>query len=205
MAKITAEEKEATRIKILAAARKIFRLYGYEKAQMKMIAKDVEIGVSTLYGYYASKVDLFTASFLDIMFKYDYNYDLIQKELENGLSEGITSLLLTASLKKIENDRELVKSFYIVSISNSIKVDIRNRYEDDSDISRYIKKIIDIYDSQNESLCAFSRIDLVQTIIVLFEAVGVEYFLDEEMTGEMVRGILLKNLKTLFAGKYKKY
>ena len=53
--RITAEEKEATRERIEAAALELFRAQGYEATTTRDIAKQAEIAVGTLFNYFTAK------------------------------------------------------------------------------------------------------------------------------------------------------
>lgn len=53
--RITAEEKLATRKRILSAARQLFRTKGFHAATTRDIAKEVGIATGTMFNYFASK------------------------------------------------------------------------------------------------------------------------------------------------------
>jgi len=53
--RITAEEKEATRERIEAAALELFRTRGFEATTTRDIAKQAEIAVGTLFNYFTAK------------------------------------------------------------------------------------------------------------------------------------------------------
>lgn len=53
--RITAEEKLATRKRILDAAKALFRSKGFENATTRDIAKEVGVATGTLFNYFASK------------------------------------------------------------------------------------------------------------------------------------------------------
>jgi AcrR family transcriptional regulator len=206
MAKITTREKEDTRERIIEFSRKIFKKNGFEKTQLKMIAKEVGIAVSTLYGYYPSKIELFITSFVDTTFQYKFDFDSIEIELQNGLVDGIVSLLFTDTLEKMKNDRQIIRSFYIASISTlSYNEELRKRRNGENGLYNFLKKIIDVYDSKNKSLCAFSRVELIETIASIFESASIDYLLDLEKSEEEYKEIFKKRLRVLCAGKYECY
>lgn len=53
--RITAEEKTATRKRILDAAKSLFRAKGFDEATTRDIAKEVGIATGTMFNYFASK------------------------------------------------------------------------------------------------------------------------------------------------------
>ena len=204
--KVTGKEKEVTRKKIIASSRKIFREQGYEKASMKSIAKDVGIGASTLYGYYPSKLDLFISSFVDVIFDYQYNYDRIESELEKGFVKGLVSLIYSASVEAIKRDREIIRAFYIASLSSlSWNEGVKKRRGGDALFYKFISEIIDCYVPTNRSLCPFSRVEFKNTIVIIFESCAIEYLLNSEVTEDMLLANFSKHMRVLCAGKYEKY
>lgn len=66
-------DPESIKAKILAAARRIFGVYGYHGATIKMVAQELGIDISTLHYHWGDKRDLYEAVVLDI------NEDLSQK------------------------------------------------------------------------------------------------------------------------------
>ena len=52
---------------ILDTAHAYFSKYGYEKTQIDKIAKELSVGVGTIYGYFKSKEGLFMAWFEHIV------------------------------------------------------------------------------------------------------------------------------------------
>lgn len=59
MARITQEEKEMTKRRILDCAKKLFSEKGIKNSSIREIAKLANVGASTVYGYYPSKVEMF--------------------------------------------------------------------------------------------------------------------------------------------------
>jgi TetR/AcrR family transcriptional regulator, regulator of cefoperazone and chloramphenicol sensitivity len=60
------QNPNSMKAKILTAARKIFGEYGYHGTTTRMIAKAVEIDISTLYYHWGEKGDLYEAVIRDI-------------------------------------------------------------------------------------------------------------------------------------------
>lgn len=56
--RITAEEKTATRKRIIDAAKSLFRSQGFEQTTTREIAKEVGIATGTMFNYFASKEDI---------------------------------------------------------------------------------------------------------------------------------------------------
>ena len=60
------QNPDSMKAKILTAARKIFGEYGFHGTTTRMIAKAVEIDISTLYYHWGEKGDLYEAVITDI-------------------------------------------------------------------------------------------------------------------------------------------
>ena len=55
------QKKKRTQMNIIEQASLLFQLHGYERTTMQDVANACELGVGTLYNYYASKSDLLMA------------------------------------------------------------------------------------------------------------------------------------------------
>ncbi len=203
MAKITAAEREQTKKDIITASESVFRKHGYQKTQIKMIAKKAGVGVSTIYGYYPSKIDLFLSSFLTIRNKDIFEEDYVMKVLENGLISGLEALILEARFADILEDRSLLRTFYVASISDlaknqKMKCEIRDLMMN----TEYVKYILEIYERSHVRLCAFSLNALAETVMIIIHNCGLDYLIFEELTFEDTKKKLREHLRVLFAGKY---
>ncbi len=207
MAKISAEEKKLTRQKILDASRTVFRENGYEQTQVREIAEMAGIGVSTLYGYYPSKIDLFLSTFLlDAENKVRVNDAQIMEALEGGLTDGLIKLLVMTRFKDVFKDREMLKSFYIASVSDLAKNKRFSRVmRDDCTKFEYVSHILEIYERTNRRLCAFSLKALTECIWTIIQHNGTDYLLFTELSFDEAAGRIRDQLNVLFAGKYEVY
>lgn len=205
MAKISAIEKEETRKKIKEVSREVFREYGFKDAQIKMIAKRVGIGVSTVYGYFESKLDLFVQSFL-LPDKVDYISDeAIEISLEKGLIKGLMEVVQNAMYLNFKEDAELLRAFFMatmLSVSNE-KFCSDKIYNKSSKID-IIGRVLEIYERKNKRLCAFSVKNLSEVIMSVFAHSALEFVIMGEDCNQ--NDIKLEDyLKVIFAGKYEKY
>lgn len=205
MAKISAIEKEETRKKIKEVSREVFREYGFKDAQIKMIAKRVGIGVSTVYGYFESKLDLFVQSFL-LPDKVDYISDeAIEISLEKGLIKGLMEVVQNAMYLNFKEDAELLRAFFM-----AIMLDVSNEkcspdkiYNRASKID-IIGRVLEIYERKNKRLCAFSVKNLSEVIMSVFAHSSLEFvIMGEDCEKSDIK--IEEYLKVIFAGKYEKY
>ncbi|WXR60927.1 TetR/AcrR family transcriptional regulator [Peptostreptococcaceae bacterium AGR-M142] len=205
MAKISAIEKEETRKKIKEVSREVFREYGFKDAQIKMIAKRVGIGVSTVYGYFESKLDLFVQSFL-LPDKVDYISDeAIEISLEKGLIKGLMEVVQNAMYLNFKEDAELLRAFFMATMLNvsNEKFCSDKIYNKSSKID-IIGRVLEIYERKNKRLCAFSVKNLSEVIMSVFAHSALEFVIMGEDCNQ--NDIKLEDyLKVIFAGKYEKY
>lgn len=208
MAKISAIEREATRKRIIKVSKETFRKYGYHDTQIKMIAKKVGIGVSTIYGYFPSKIDLFTSSFLEIGKYKSLSNEFIEEALEDGLIKGLINILnINNSIYfSLQEDTELVRTFFIARLLNNTNEKCNNYelYNKNASIN-FIVNIIDIFERKNKRLCAFSLKDLAECIINILKQHAWNNLLLGEINKDNIECNLEKQLQVFFSGKYEKY
>jgi len=203
MAKISAAEREQTKKDITEASRAVFKEYGFQKTQIKMVAEKAGVGVSTIYGYYPSKIDLFLSSFLQIINEEVFDEAYVESKLENGLIQGLEELILEARFVNVLDERSLLRTFYVASISdlaknNKTKYDIKNTMLD----TKYINYILEIYERNNLRLCAFSLNALSDTVMTIIQSAGIDYLIFEDLTFEGIKKRVRDQLRVLFSGKY---
>lgn len=201
MAKISAEEKEATRLRILEATRKVFRAKGYEKTQIKEVAKEAGIGTSTIYGYYSSKPELFVSAFIDEMMIEEFDEAIVQDALKEGITKGLIELLFNNRIRDIERDREVLKSYIIASMYDSRTTIVERKLHNRIEEYDYIKNVLEIYERTNVRLCAFSLNHLAQSILTIVEHMGIEYMV-ETISRDEAEMHIENQLRVILAGKY---
>ena len=92
MARISQEEKEKIRQKILDVSKTFFYDVGYENTSTKMIAKKVGIAEGTIFNYFPTKTDILFESIYDNYFENVEEYqDLFN--LEGNISEVVIDYL----------------------------------------------------------------------------------------------------------------
>lgn len=203
MAKVTAAEREQTKKDIIAASEAVFREHGFQKTQIKMIAEKAGVGVSTIYGYYPSKIDLFLSSFLQLRNEDVFDEAFVEKHLEEGLIKGLGYLILEARFTDLLEDRSLLRTFYVASISDLAKSEKRKKDLRSTMLSpAYVKFILEIYERSHIRLCAFSLNALAETVMTIIQTAGVDYLIFDDLTFEDAKRRVHDQLRVLFAGKY---
>lgn len=65
MARISQEEKEKIKARIIEVSKKLFFEVGYDETSTKMIAKEVGIAEGTIFNYFPTKADIFFETLYD--------------------------------------------------------------------------------------------------------------------------------------------
>lgn len=94
------QEETNVKEKLIAAGKKEFMTYGYEKASLRRICNEAEVTTGALYFFFKNKEDFFCSIVKDVA---EYYKNLLHKFTESELSGEHTSE---------ENDRELMSFFY---------------------------------------------------------------------------------------------
>ncbi len=148
-------------MKIFDSAIRLFSEYGYKKVDMKMIAKETNIAVGTLYNYYSNKKNLyaevFTKSWESTLKKVDC---IMDKDIDSKekIKEIITTLY-EETLKRQGIGQELIKENVF---EDSVFLEIKEKLLND------IQSIIrDINNEQGIKLDDSMQKRLAQTILVL--------------------------------------
>jgi len=201
MAKISAEEREASRLRILNASLIVFRRNGFEKTQIKEIAKEAGVGTSTIYGYYASKVELFVAAFVDEVLGLEFDESKVASALEKGITEGLLKLFFEDRVKSLLEDKELLRSFVVASLYNPSELMAARKCTNRAKQYEFIKSVLEIYERTNIRLCAFSLNHLAEAILTIVEQIGMQYMVDE-IALEDAEEKIKNQVRVMLAGKY---
>lgn len=96
MARISKEEQEQIRKKIVDVSRELFLTDGYDQTSTKSIAKKVGIAEGTLFNYFTDKTELFFESIYE-----DYMDHEDQHKSALVISEEITDVIYSHMMKSI--------------------------------------------------------------------------------------------------------
>jgi AcrR family transcriptional regulator len=115
--KISKEQQQETRLKLIASAVEIISEKGFRATTMKAIAQKAEVGVATIYNYFPNKDKILYAYFEEQYIKLAGQIDEIEGFDEYELNEQI-QLLIETSLDNFLEDREFVlEASYIAVFS----------------------------------------------------------------------------------------
>ncbi len=100
MARISKEDQEVVKNKIIEVSRRLFNDVGFDKASTKMIAKETGIAEGTIFNYFSSKDEIFFEVFYldhindmnEGIYKHDTNKDIID-EINNNIFKVISKML----------------------------------------------------------------------------------------------------------------
>jgi len=106
--KISKEQQNETRLKLIASAVEIISEKGFRATTMKAIATHAEVGVATIYNYFPNKDKILYAYFEEQYIRLAGQLDEIDGFEEYELNEQI-QLLIETSLDNFLEDREFVQ------------------------------------------------------------------------------------------------
>ena len=109
MVKLNEKVDELKKKLILDTASEYFKTLGYEKTQIDKIAKDLSIGVGTIYGYFASKEGLFMAWL-------KYVIDNASAEMQEYCADVVNpiqklKMVVEYKIKYFEKNRTTIKGY----------------------------------------------------------------------------------------------
>ncbi len=134
--KVSKEQKQRTRRKLIEAAVELIVEEGHQKATMKKIAKAAGVGPATIYKYFPSKEKLIVGFYVQKARDAIEDLDEIGDFGEYNLKEKL-QILLESYLEHLLTDREFVlKSLDIILHSSSLA------YQDTTPIKKEFKAII---------------------------------------------------------------
>ena len=113
--KVSQEQKEQTRIKLIEAAVEIISEKGFRATTMKAIAKKAGVGIATIYNYFPNKDKILYAYFEEQYIKLSQQIDAIEDFDEYALNEQIQTLIETC-LDNFLPDREFIAEAARVAI-----------------------------------------------------------------------------------------
>ena len=113
--KVSKEQKEQTRLKLIEAAVEIISEKGFRATTMKAIAKRADVGIATIYNYFPNKDKILYAYFEEQYIKLAQKIEEIEDFDEYELNEQIQTLIETC-LDNFLEDREFVAEAARVAI-----------------------------------------------------------------------------------------
>lgn len=132
---------------ILNTAHEYFKTFGYEKTQIDKIAKDLSVGVGTIYGYFKSKEGLFLAWL-------QYVIDNAYAEIKEHCSDSSTAveklkMIVDYKIEYFEKNKTTIKGYmennqlFLRGISRRKEHPMSNVYKYCADIIKQLKKMSD--------------------------------------------------------------
>lgn len=109
MVKLNEKVDELKKKLILDTASEYFKTLGYEKTQIDKIAKDLSIGVGTIYGYFASKEGLFMAWLKYVIDKASAEMQEYCADVVNPIQK--LKMVVEYKIKYFEKNRTTIKGY----------------------------------------------------------------------------------------------
>ena len=105
--KVTEQQKQETRRKIIASAADLFVLQGYDQTSMKQIAREAGIGDATIYKYFPNK-DKLIIGFYEVRAEQALEVYTNTEELETYSFQEKLQVMTDTLLEQFMADREFV-------------------------------------------------------------------------------------------------
>ncbi|WP_176431117.1 TetR/AcrR family transcriptional regulator [Anaerovirgula multivorans] len=206
---ITEEEKIKTRKKILEASKKMFVEKGFEKTNLRNIAGEIGIGVSTIYGYFSSKQEIFIATFFSDLKKMDdvdygiRSMDYGSLNLDN-LSELLTFLFMFHFEEINKLDKDILKQFYCsFYLAEEIKEKEKTIASWEEGLKKKIMEILKNCEENNVFLLPINLGEATEVIYIIYESQIEDYIMKKSLTKENSRIKIKRLIKLFLLGKVK--
>lgn len=208
MVMVTQGEKEETKKKILEVSRKMFMEKGFDKTNIRSIAKAVGIGASTIYGYYPSKINLFIKAFIVDL----ENSTIIENKIKgisdsdlniDSLSELLVSIYLMHIDEALKLGKHILRKFYIFVASNEDFKSIKYKIEPFNNFKQYIVAIFEKCKEDEMLLFDFDFIKISELIMFTCTQNMILYlFMDGESIDDYKKKIKA-DIQMILLGKIK--
>lgn len=206
MAKISNAERIENKKRILEASREVFKVQGFKDTQMKEIALMANVGTSTLYGYFPSKLDLFIEAFFESSDQSFISDQIIEEKLKDGLIEGILDIMIMTVKIDTKEDFELIKSFFLYSLLENIKKNHSEEFLGNRNRKvGLLSRIFEVYERKHLKLVPFSVAAVCERVLNSFTTNLIKGILLGVSDVEVIKAEVRKDLTMVFKGKYKEF
>lgn len=197
------KKKEATRRKILKAAKEIFEEKGFSGSRTIEIAKHANIGEGTLFNYFNSKSELFLTVFFEKFKVTNLTFQGIEVSTEKQVAAEIMKIInyYTESVKKVQ--KRSLQEYYAVMHDVNLTDSIQLREE-------FLNRDIIIYNNisrlfiqlQNTNVCQYKfNIDiLVKCICSASITTFKDYVYASSMTYEEMMKDIFEQIACIIQG-----
>jgi len=192
VARISKEQQEVIRRKILDVAKEKFTNIGYEKTSTKKIAKEVGIAEGTLFNYFETKTELFFEAFGE-----EYERAAESRSLNLVISENVSEVIISTFKKTVGLILKLPRGILGEMAIASVKM-AKNKPERFKKLMMYDFQIIEDIAGYIKQLKEHNLLDEVDEKMfseMIFSFIGYElllYMYDSSVKKET----MLNNVKT---------
>ncbi len=203
MARVSKEERDVIRKKILEVSRKFFMESGFENTSTKKIAKEVGIAEGTLFNYFDSKIELF---FEIIGEEYDETKDEFVNELilSDNINDVIYKHIIKTSGTVLKIPRRILSELAVASLKMAKKNPERFKKFAELDF-KYMREV----ESYFEFLLSkgiLTEVDtkyLAEIIYSIFSYEVLMYMYDKTITKEIMETHIKEKIAIVMNGYYK--
>lgn len=191
------EKKEERRQLLLSAAAEVFSEKGYAGTTISDVAERAKIGKGTVYGYFTSKEDLFFALFQWHCLEMDKAIRLGGDTIGQPATGRLLALgdAIMASLIDMTQTYTLVLEFWAATASSTLQDQFKTEF---SKMYTYYRQLVSGIIREGIVLGEFApgtpAEDLAGGIIAIWDATGLQYWVDPDFNPERAARQSLKAL-----------
>ena len=203
MARISKEDQEVVKNKILEVSRRLFNDVGFDKASTKMIARETGIAEGTIFNYFSSKDEIFFEVFY-IDHINDMDEGIYRHETDKDIIEEICNNIFKVMNKMLRMPKRVLLEMGIVTIKIAKKKPEFFKKMAAMDF-KYMEIIADYLDQmiKEDELLEFDTKKMSEIIFGILTYELFIYLYEKELTKKELKLIIREKLEILLKGYIK--
>ena len=203
MARISKEDQEIVKNKILEVSRRLFNEVGFDKASTKMIARETGIAEGTIFNYFSSKDEIFFEVFY-IDHINDMDEGIYRHETDKDIIEEICNNIFKVMNKMLRMPKRVLLEMGIVTIKIAKKKPEFFKKMAAMDF-KYMEIIADYFDQmiKEDELLEFDTKKMSEIIFGILTYELFIYLYEKELTKKELKLIIREKLEILLKGYIK--
>ena len=203
MARISKEDQEIVKNKILEVSRRLFNEVGFDKASTKMIARETGIAEGTIFNYFSSKDEIFFEVFY-IDHINDMDEGIYRHETDKDIIEEICNNIFKVMNKMLRMPKRVLLEMGIVTIKIAKKKPEFFKKMAAMDF-KYMEIIADYFDQmiKEDELLEFDTKKMSEIIFGILTYELFIYLYEKDLTKKELKLIIREKLEILLKGYIK--